>query len=150
MDKQLIAIYELKRQAFLLGYIQNREHFSDALAFAYYHRVAPIFHEAIMKETYAEDPFDDVYAVKKEFVSDVLKYVDEQSLAGNLQAIEFYKLEDRFGGYKTNRIELIRALEYARIDRRFDEKVWAAIESNAPAEANSLEATFSPSEIHFS
>jgi hypothetical protein len=150
MDQQLVALYELKRQSFLIGYIQNPDRFSDALAFAYNHRLAPIFHEDIARETYDGDPFDKIYAVKREFITALIKYVDDRALAGDLKAVEFYKLEDKFGGYKAHRMELRFALEYARIEGRFDDAVWAAIESNAPAEANSLDAEFSPEDIHFS
>lgn len=150
MDHQLVALYEIKRQSFLLGYIQNPGNFSDALAFAYYHRIAPIFHEDIARETHGKDPFDEVYAVKREFISDVLKYVDERWAANDLQAIGFYNLEDKFGGYKANRVELIHALEYARIDGRFDETVWSAVQGNAPIEANTLAAKFSPNDVNFS
>lgn len=149
MDRQLIALYELKRQSFLIGYLQNPKQFSDALAFAYRHRISPIFHENIAREAYNVDPFAEIYYVKSELISEVLKYVDERSLAGDLGEIEFYKLEDRFGGYKANRMALVYALEYARIDGRFDESVWKAIESNAPVEANQLDATFSPKDVHF-
>ncbi|WP_441460169.1 hypothetical protein [Burkholderia thailandensis] len=150
MDQQLIALYELKRQSFLIGYIQNPKHFADALAFAYFNRLAPIFHEDIMREYYGSDPFAEVYAVKADFMNEVLKYVDECEHQGDFTAIEFYNLEDKFGGYKANRIELIHTLEYARIDGRFSEKVWNAIEHNAPSEANRLEQAFSPKDVSFS
>ncbi|MEQ9608782.1 MAG: hypothetical protein RLN99_14055 [Kiloniellaceae bacterium] len=133
----------------MLGYIQNPDRFSDALAFAYFHRVAPVFHEVIAYETYDSDPFDEVYAVKRDFINEVLKYIDECDHAGDYDALGFYKLEDKFGGYKTNRMELLYALEYIRIDGRFGDEVWKAIESNAPAEANSIEATFSPKRLDF-
>ncbi len=148
MDSQLVALYELKRQNFLIGYIQAPSRFSNALAFAHYHRMAPVFNENIFRETFT-DPFAEVYAVKADFINDVLKYIDEQDLAGNHTEIEFYKLEDRFGGYKANRMELIFALEYARIDGRFSAAVWNAIESNAPSEANTLASTFSPDDVYF-
>ncbi|MFM0035175.1 hypothetical protein [Paraburkholderia strydomiana] len=149
MDQQLIALYELKRQSFLIGYIQNPENFDDALAFAYFKRLAPIFHEDSMREKYDGDPFAEVYAVKADFMDEVLKYVDHRDLAGDHSAIEFYNLEDKFGGYKANRIELIHTLEYARIDGRFSGDVWKAVERNAPAEANRLEKTFSPKDVSF-
>lgn len=147
--QHLIALYEVKRQAFLNSYLQNRERFSDALAFAYHHRIAPAFHENIARERYGGDPFDEVYAVKRDFIEEVTRYVDDCALADDFEAIGFYKLEDKFGGYKANRIELIYALEYARIDGRFDEKVWKAIEANAPMEANRLRSKFSPEDVEF-
>lgn len=149
MDQQLIALYELKRQSFLIGYIQNPENFDSALAFAYYNRLAPIFHEDSARENYEIDPFAEAYSVKADFIDEVLKYVDDREHEGDLTAIEFYNLEDKFGGYKANRIELIYALEYARIDGRFNDAVWAAIERNAPAEANNLQKEFSPKDVHF-
>jgi hypothetical protein len=149
VDHQLIALYEIKRQSFLIGYIQSPERFTDALAFAHYNRVAPIFHEGIMRESYESDPFEEVYQVSAAFVSEVTKYIDDRWLAKDYEAMEFYKLEDKFGGYKANRVELIHALEYTRISGRFDDTVWAAIESNAPVEANSLDATFSQKDVYF-
>lgn len=151
MDQQqlLIALYELKRQTFLIGYIQNPDRFDSALAYAYYKRVAPIFHENIARETYDSDPFKEVYAVKASFVEEVIKYVDEKARAKDLKAIEFNKLEDHFGGYKTNRMELVHLLEYTRITGRFDEEVWNAIENRAPVEANPIEAKFSPNDVEF-
>jgi hypothetical protein len=107
------------------------------------------FHENSAREIYETDAFDEVYAVKREFVNEVIKYVDDRWRAEDLKAIGFYKLEDKFGGYKNNRIELICALEYARIEGRFDETVWKAIEADAPVEANSLDATFTPKDVDF-
>ncbi|WP_338445713.1 hypothetical protein V5F89_11135 [Pelagerythrobacter marensis] len=149
MEQNLVALYELKRLTFLLGYKQNPESFNDALAFAYFNRVAPILHENIELETYGADPFADVYAVKAEFATEVLRYVDELERAEDFEGLGFYKLEEKFGGYKANRIKLIHALEYFRIDGRFDEKFWKAIEANAPAEANSLDSKFSPEDVYF-
>lgn len=152
MDQQkqlLIALYETKRQAFLIGYKQNPDGFSPALAYAYYSRVAPIFHEQIARETYNSDPFEDVYAVKADFVDEVTKYIDERWRAKDFEAIGFYKLEDKFGGCKENRIELIHLLEYTRIDRKFDARVWAAIENDAPVEAKPIADKFPPEEVDF-
>lgn len=148
MDKQLVALYELKRQSPLLGYIQNRDHFSDALAFAYHRRVAPIFHEEIEGESYSTSPFEEAYAVKASFVDEVIKYIDEITHAEDFDAIEFYNLEEKLGG-RINRIKLILALEYMRIDDIFDDSVWMTIESNAPVEAKSLRPTFSPKDVFF-
>ena len=91
----------------------------------------------------------EVYAVKASFVDEVTKYVEECRIANKFPEIGFYKLEEKFGGYKVSRSELKRALEYARIDGRFDDNVWKAIESDAPAEANSLSDKFSPEDVRF-
>lgn len=149
MDNHLVALYEIKRQSFLIGFVQSPERFDSALAFAYYHRMAPYFHDSMVREKYGVDPYEEVYHVKRELMDQVLKYVDECDLQKKYDEIEFYKLEDRFGGYKTNRIELIYTLEYARIARRFNTNVWAAIEKDAPAEAGTLLAQFEPKDVEF-
>ena len=149
MDRNLLALYEVKRLQFLMGYVQFPNKISDAHAFAVFHRMAPIFHENILREVHGEDPFDDAYAVKKEFITEVLRYVDERWLEKDFDALGFYNLEEKFGGYKTNRIELIHSLEYMRIDGRFDDAFWNAVEANAPAEANSIDSTFTPEEVYF-
>ncbi|WP_240975791.1 hypothetical protein [Paraburkholderia aromaticivorans] len=103
MDQQLIALYEIKRQSFLIGYIQNPPNFSPALAYAYYARVAPIFHENIARERYGADPFEGVYSVKASFIDEVTKYVDECDRAGDLTAIVSTNL--RIGLAVTRQIE---------------------------------------------
>ncbi len=149
MNNLLVAVYETKRQNFLTAFVQNPDKFDPALAYAYEKRLAPVFHEDVVRETYGTDPFADVYAVKADFANEVLKYIDQCSLAKDFKSIEFSNLEDKFGGYKANRMELIHIVEYARISRRFDDQVYAAIESNAPMEANQLDATFSPGNVYF-
>lgn len=146
MDKQLVALYELKRQSLLLGCVQNPGMISDGLAFAYENRVVPVLHENIAREVHGGDPFEDVHSVKADFVLEVLKHVDELDQAGDYKGLGFYNLEDHYGG-RGIRVELIHALEYIRIDGRFDEKVWKAIEANAPVEANRIASTFSASEV---
>lgn len=149
MDKHLVALYEVKRQSFLLGYLQHPNLYSKAHAFAVLNRLAPIFHENIAREIHGADPFEDVHAVKADFISSVLKYVDERWHAKDFDALGFYKLEEKFGGYKVNRIELIHSLGYIRIDGRFDDAVWSAVEANAPSEAKPINSTFSPSDVYF-
>ncbi len=146
MDKQLVALYELKRQSLLLGYVQNPSMISDGLAFAYENRVAPVLHENIAREVHGGDPFEDVHSVKADFVLDVLKHVDELDKAGNYKDLAFYNMEDHYGG-RGIRVELIHALEYIRIDGRFDDKVWKAVEANAPAEANRIASSFSAKDV---
>lgn len=145
------ALYELKRQSFLIGFIQNPDHFDAALAYAHEHRVAPIYHEDILREHYkGEDPFGEAYAVNAEFVEAVTNFMDE-CWGDDLRRDElsFPRLEDRFGGYKANRMELRRAIEYARISQRFDDPLFEAIDVNAPAEAKGIAKSFSPEDVHF-
>ena len=150
MDNQLVALYEIKRQTFLNGYIQNPKRFNDALAFAYEHRIAPIFHEKLMRDVYDGDPFADVYFIKSGFVDQVTKYIDDKWREKDLSDIGFYDLETKYGGHQVNRVELIYILEYTRISGLFDDHVWKAIESNSPSEANSIASTFGPDDVEFS
>lgn len=142
-------LYEIKRQNFLIGYIQSPSNFNPALAYAYEHRLAPIFHEEIAREGYGEDLFANVYRVPADFMNEVLKYIDECDLNDKLSEIQFGKLEDKFGGYKANRMELIRTIEYAKIDGRFGEKVYQAIEEDAPVEGKNFSDSFEPKDVHF-
>ena len=144
------ALYEVKRQNFLIGYIQNPERFDPALAYAYEHRIAPIYHEAIMREVQGEDPFEEAYFVSSEFAIKVTKHMDELWLDKKFYELGFYDLEDKFAGYHENPIELLRVIEYARISRRFDDELYTAVEANAPMEANKIDATFSPTDVYFS
>jgi hypothetical protein len=122
MSKELlIAAYETKRLIFLTAYIQNPKPFADALAFAYMHRLAPILHQDIEREVYEEDPYREIYAVKADFMTDVLKRIDDLDRAGKHEEIEFYNLEDFYGG-RHKRMQLIHSIEYFRIDGRLGRK----------------------------
>lgn len=149
-DQLLTALYETKRQNFLIGFIQNPDHFSPALAYAYAHRLAPILHEDIQREVYGSDPFAEIYAVKADFIEGVLEHIDELDLAGNHADLKFSNLEDKFGGYKANRMELYHAIEYMRIDGRFSDEVYDAISQMAPVEAQKYRKNFTPKDVHFS
>ena len=148
-DNLTIALYETKRQNLLTSFIQNPDRFSKSLAYAYEKRLEPIFNEQIQRETNEADPFADVYAVKGDFIEELLKHIDELDLANKHNELGFYTLEDKFGGYKANRMELIAALEYMRIDGRFNDDVYAAIEADAPVEAKPIAKTFGPDEVYF-
>lgn len=148
MDQDaLIALYENKRLLVLNTFITHPQQVESALAFAYYHRLAPIFHEDIARETYERDPYAEIYAVKADFMNAVTKYIDGHWLGKTLDHVEFYELEGHFGG-RDARIALIHTIEYARIGRRFDDEVYAAIQRNAPMEANNLESKFEPKDVY--
>ncbi|KQW30730.1 hypothetical protein ASE36_00045 [Rhizobium sp. Root274] len=145
----LAAMYETKRQNFLIGFVNNPERFDPALAFAYYHRMAPIFHEDDLRETEGGDPFESIYSVKRQFVVDVTNHIDENWLNRTTDNVQFNKLEDRFGGYKANRMEILVVLEYSRIAGRFDDELFDAVVKGAPIEASKIDATFRPEDIYF-
>ncbi|MDT4832960.1 hypothetical protein FQZ97_665380 [compost metagenome] len=148
-DQLLTALYETKRQNFLIGFIQNPERFDSALAFAYYRRLAPVFHEDVIREIYESDPFADVYWVKAEFINEVLDHLDELDREGKYDELKFSNLEDKFGGYKANRMELRYIIEYARINNRFSDEMYDAISEMAPVEAKNYAKTFTPEDVNF-
>lgn len=141
------ALYEIKRQGLLLGFIAHPDKVDPALAFAHQHRLSPIFHEAVMKEAYGQDPFEEAYHIKSKFANDVIKYIEELWRAKDYERLSFNELEDKFGGYKANRMELIFVIEYARISGRFDNAVYAAIEKDAPVEASPISSSFSARDV---
>ncbi len=143
------ALYEIKRQGFLLGFIQNPKNFDPALAYAHQHRMAPFFHEEIMREHHGADPFEAAYRISADFMDKVYEYLDECDINEKLEDVAFYKLEDHFGGYKKHRIELIRTIEYARISGRWGDELYAAIAKDAPAEANHIDSSFEPKDVFF-
>lgn len=140
------ALYEIKRQSFLIGFVQSPTRFNAALAYAYQNRISPIFHEQAARAVYGEDPFEDAYSIKSAFVNEVASYIAERWQASDLAAVQFKKLETRFGG---NRMQLLHIIEYARMAGMFDDPLYNAIEANAPMNANSFLAKFEPEDVYF-
>lgn len=148
MNNEIKALYEIRRQVFLNGYLQNPNNYDDSLAYAYYNRIAPVLNmEGSRNEAYV---FDEACFVKSDFAKQVLDYLDDKWLKKEWSDVTFYKLEDLFGGYHSNRVELIYILAYARIQNLFDNALWDAVESDAPTEAKPITSKFSPQEVTFS
>lgn len=122
----------------LTTFLQHPNKVHKALAYAYEKRMAPIFHEEIARETYDLDPYAEIYAIDADFVRKVSKFIDDHWLAKTLNAVQFNKLEDAFGGYKANRMELAFAIRYMQLDGRFDTTLYQAILKDAPVEAHSI------------
>ncbi len=144
------ALYEIKRQSLLQGFIAHPTHYDAALAYAYEHRLAPIFNEEIAREQLGCDPFEDAYAVKAEFMSQIINHIDNLWLQKDWKNLQFNQLEDKFGGYKTHRMEIARTIEYSRIKGLFDDQLFDAIADMAPVEAKRYRKTFEPSDVEFS
>ncbi|MFC3074930.1 hypothetical protein [Shinella pollutisoli] len=147
-DNLLRALYETKRQSFLLGFIQAPDRFDSALAFAYQHRIEPIFHEQTAREIYGGDPFSSVYAIDAAFVDSVSKYIDANSDEKKSENLTFCKMEDEFGG-RAVRMKLRYALEYIQLSERFEQSDFEAILRHAPAEAKKLVTEFTPQDVDF-
>lgn len=145
----LIAAYETKRMLVLTTFANNPKLVLPALAYAYDCRLAPIFHEGVAREMHGVDPFEDVYPVKREFMTSVAKFVDDRWIASDFDGIAFTKIEDEFGGYKMNRLEIASTLRYAFLSSRFDETVYAAIKKSAPSEAFRITSRYGPEDVSF-
>ena len=145
----ITAVYELKRQGILLGYLQSPENFDAAYVYAVDKRIPPIFHEGIMREAHGHDPFAECYVVTPTFAQSVISFVDECWMNKDFSKVGFYDLESMFGGHHEIRMELIHILEYARIAGRFDDELFEAVEANSPTEAHPLGSSFCAADIHF-
>lgn len=145
-DALLIAAYENRRLLVLNTFLNHPNKIPPALAFAYEHRLAPLFHEEI-REHYGTDPYEDIYAVRRDFITDVSEWLDQRWLDKDYEGVKFSKLENAFGGYKANRMELVFSLKYMRLDRRFDDELFKAVMKDAPVEAQGVMQTYEPKDV---
>ena len=145
-DLNVIRLYEIQRQAYLIAFKQSPDDFSQARAYAYQHRVAPIFDQAALLELHQGDPFEDAYAASSDFANRVTRRVDELWRGEKWAELAFSRLEDEFGGYKAQRMELAAVLGYARLHGLYDDAVWSAIGHYAPIEAT-LPTSFSKDDV---
>ena len=142
MNSQVIlnTLFDLKRQQVALAYLNPAtEKFVDkAYAYAISNKVYPFLHDP-------EDHFfDDFYAIKREFVEDILIYADDLFLKDKY--LTFYEYESIFGHDK--RCELLFVFRYAFLCRnRFNDKFYETLISEAPSEASLLSGTFNKDEI---
>ncbi|GBQ07308.1 hypothetical protein [Saccharibacter floricola] len=136
-------LYEIKRQTFLNGFIQNPDHFSEALAFSYYHRISPIFHEG----DDGVSLYEDVYEVSTCFASRIIKYIDDNFFGQSDKKMTFSHLEGEFG--KENRWNIYLVLTYAKLDVRFNYKLWDDISSDSPFGIDGIPSKFLPEECNF-
>lgn len=149
MNQTLAALYEIYRHQVLSGYASNPSLYDPGLVYAAMHRMAPLFHQSDLKEGYGLDPFSSVYQISEGFIDEVTQYMDDHWRSGTLKELEFSKLEDRFGGYRTNRMKLKHVCNYTRLSGRFDENVWINVERNAPIECKPIASSFTPEDIQF-
>ena len=129
------AVYETKREQLMLGWLNpnTREYIDDAYAYAYSQRMFPFFHEEEKHET---DPFADVYDIKRNFIDEVTEYLDEfdrmDESNPERQNLNFASMEDKFGGYRNKRVELIVVLRYCFLSDRFMPTLYETILKNSP------------------
>jgi len=149
MDREiLIALFEARRLAYLTAFVQLPKNTNPALAYAYEHRIYPLFHKNVEKESYGEaleryDPFDSIYPANREFVEALTNRVDELWRAKNWTELGFYKLEDEF----KDRMKIFHVLRYSFLADRFDTKTYEAIEADAPVEAHGIMEPYSSEEV---
>lgn len=132
-NEQIIkALYENRKLTITMNYKIYGEKigFSPSYIYAIANDIFPFFHNEG-----DEDPFVSCYKITSDEINQVINYIDEEWLKGELYS--FYDLETKFGG-KSYRSELIRILRYTYLDDRFDTALWEKLVSWAPVEANNL------------
>ena len=133
-DTQLIAAYETYRLQLLSQFVGNPDLVAAPLAFAYENRICPVYHHELQIEIHGKYCFEDVFrgARSREFLNELFRYIDDLSRRKNFDEISFTKLEDKFGGYKANRMEIAHGLRYAYLSDAFDREVYSAILEESP------------------
>ena len=145
MTPELNALFNLHRYQILLnakdhsGEYQFPHDFLFAVACGIY----PHFNQSWCV---GDDPYLECYSVEKQFILDVLNYVDGLWL--NQQPIpSFHELEDKFG--QDRRHDLVLIFRYCFLHKGFDADFYKAILSptNHPIEASGICAPFSDSDL---
>ena len=145
---ELNALYQLHRYQILLNAKSpdGEYRFPKGYLYAVAHDVYPLWHESW--HTSESDPFESLYHTKKEFIANVMKYVDDLCISKK-DLPSFYDLETIYG--RENRSSLIRSFRYCYLNRGFDDTVYKALfgESAHPTEASGICMEFQDYELAF-
>ncbi|NCB27234.1 MAG: hypothetical protein EOM62_17535 [Bacteroidia bacterium] len=144
----LKAVYETKRENLLISYLNATKNgkalYPKGYIFAYLKRLCPIFDE----NPDIEDPFKEVYEVKKDMIDDILKYCDDHHDREGMPLLTYRKLEDHFK--PVGRCELINVIKYMKMSDRFDDSFYKNLldrKGMPPAEASSINRKFTDNDI---
>lgn len=145
MTPELMALYHLHRFQITLN-ARNHEgelRLPQAFLYAIANGVYPYFHQTWSCEN---DPYVDCYRIKKEFISEVLEYVDNLWRKGQ-PVPTFYQLESKFG--KGFRVELIDIFRYCFLGEQFDDNFYEQLlrATDHPTEASNIIAEFEDSDF---
>lgn len=123
---------------------------SDADAHAWSESVYPLFSPMEW-----HTPFKKCFDISEEMVSELNKRLGNSW--SSKDGLTFYDLETEYGIYGLaaegpiwGRVELINACRYLFLKGNYDSVFWTQFLSRAPAEANSINASFSIDQIYFS
>ena len=111
MDNQTMkALYYLRKNQIVLSFRLNSEKcgISASQAYAWSHDCYPFFH--VDDEDDEAELYLDFFKVKKDFVTEVIEYLDAEWLKNKFHT--FYELEDKFGRNRVELIHILRYLEY--------------------------------------
>jgi|GEM_PF-2221754 len=134
---ELRALYQLHRYQILLcpKGVDGKYVLPEPYLYAVAHDVYPMWHQSW--HTDDNDPFESMYHTKKEFIEDLMTYVD--GLWVEKKSIPtFYDLERKYG--QENRSALIRSFRYCYLNRGFDESFYRQLLGTAdhPTEASGI------------
>lgn len=145
MTAELNALYHLHRYQIVLN-AKNRDgqyQFPANFLYAVANGVFPFFQQGWAGE---EDPYLECYDVKKEFIEDVLTYMDDLWLKKE-PIPTFYELEKKYG--REHRHDLIAIFRYSYLHDGFDAAFYASLlkPTEHPTEASLLCRDFSESDL---
>ena len=134
---ELKALYQLHRTQILLHAKTNdgQYQFPEAFLYAIAYHVYPMWHQSWHDDD--DDPFEPLYHTKKEFIEDLMKYVDGLWIQQK-PIPSFYQLEEKYG--REHRASLIHGFRYSYLNRGFDKKFFSQLldHPNYPSEASGI------------
>jgi len=129
--------------ASLVPYV--KESLSDAHVFAWQHEIYPF-----ENKDWAE-PFATHFLVTKQMMVELSEYLDGLWL--KKKTTTFYELEDYYelsrGTTPWDRVKLIDACRYMRLQGLFGDDFWDEVVRESPREATSILSIFNREDIHF-
>ena len=121
--------------------------YHDAYAYAWANGVHPALHASDYSTAdRIHEFFSEHFLISKEFVDEVLIYMDDLSLKGKPPT--FYELEESFGG-RCERTSLVKICRYIYLNNTFDKSTFDALleEGKHPSEAANIASRFTIDEL---
>ncbi len=124
---------------------------TPAYAFAWDKNIYPVGHHG----NDWHEPYESTFKVSREKMEQLGDFLDK--LEGEGKTITFYQLEDQYsvrmrsGEGSWDRMELVFACRYFRLNGWFTEDFWKGLvgHSNCPGESKSVLRDFDPEEVYF-
>lgn len=141
-QNQRFSILSLKVQE------AEEQHISDCYGYAWYEKVYPFFHD----NNEYHKPYGEFFQVSETMMDELSKFLDDNWV--KKQPVSFYDLEDHYhvrdGATEWDRVALLHACRYMRLNGLFDDGFWSTLCENgkSPSEASSILRKFTASDIY--